>query len=100
MKIQSKDGTWVICNQGVLILIADDYKFTHNLDAKDVEDLTQFLENIEVNGAQDIHVKNMFGAYEMTYIAEEDVIKITETPAIGHAWFVDPENFWRVLEAC
>lgn len=99
MKFQSKDGTWVIFNQDVLILIADDYEFTHNLDGKDLLDLTQFLENIEAYGAEDIHVKNMFGVYEMTYIADEDVIKITESPAIGHAWFVDPENLWRVLDA-
>lgn len=98
MKFQSKTGTWVTLLQGILLLIDEtDWQLTVNVDDNDVADITQFLENIEEYGDHDITITGILDDCTMTYVADEDVIRISETPAIGHAWYVTPEDLHKML---
>lgn len=95
MKFQSRVGTWVIFNQNVLLLLADDYELTVSLSEQDVENLQDFLALIEQYGSTNLR-REIFGCV-LTYSAEEDEIKVEETEGVSHAWWAEPEDFWKIL---
>jgi hypothetical protein len=98
MKFQSKTGTWVVLLQGILLLIDEgNWQLTVNVDDNDVADITQFLETIENEGDHDITITGVLDDCTVTYIADTDEIKISETPAIGHAWYVTPDDLHKML---